>query len=93
MMDKEEMLKLFKASGFGSVEEKLADNLNNIVEWQEILKQVDIDGVEPMFNTLGDGDLVVQNKDEVIASDNDSVLSNAPETDGNFFLVPKVIKQ
>ena len=83
--------KVFKACGFNEVDEKLASDLDKIVAWQEELKRVNTDNVEPMWNTLGDNVEVVYNDDIAQQVDGD-VLANAPESEDNFFLVPKVIK-
>lgn len=83
--------KVFKACGFNEVDEKLAGDLDKIVAWQEELKQINTDGVEPMWNTLGDDVEVISNDDTPKQQDGD-VLANAPESEDNFFLVPKVIK-
>jgi len=83
--------KIFKACGFNKVDEKLVEDINKIVDWQEILKEVSIEGVEPMFHTLGENAKYISNEDEV-KNENIDVLTNAPEEEDNFFLVPKVIK-
>ena len=83
--------KIFKACGFDKVDEKLVQDINKIVDWQEVLKEVNIDNVEPMFHTLGENAKYMSNEDEVVIENTD-VLSNAPDKEDNFFLVPKVIK-
>ena len=83
--------KVFKACGFNEVDEKLADDLDKIVAWQKDLQQVDTDNVEPMWNTLGDEVEAISN-DDIPQQKDDDVLANAPESEDNFFLVPKVMK-
>lgn len=71
--------------------EHLKGELNAILAFVEQLQQVDVDGVEPMTSVIP-----LQMKmraDEVtegeIAAD---IVRNAPATDENFFLVPKVVE-
>lgn len=90
IMDENIKNKIIKAVGFkpdGDIEK----DLERIIDWQKKLKEIDISGVEPMYNTLGDDAVAITNEDEVKSPDGD-VLANAPERDGDFFIVPKVIK-
>ena len=84
--------KIFKACGFIGVNEKLANDLDKIIDWQQKLKEIDISNVKPMFTTIGDNEIYISNNDESEQL-NDDIFQNAPETDDNFFLVPKVIKK
>ena len=93
-MTREETEKLFKSAGFNSVDEGLVADLDKIVEWQEILKEVNIDGVEPMYNTLGEDAMYISNNDEIKKLNSvEEIMKNAPESEDNYFLVPKVIKE
>ena len=93
-MQEEEVKKLFKSAGFENIDDKLVKDLDKIVEWQEILKEVNIEGVEPMYNTLGDDAMYISNEDIVEKKNSvEEILSNAPESEDNYFLVPKVIKE
>lgn len=86
-----DLAKVFKSCGFNKVDEKLAQDLNKIITWQEKLKQIPIDNIDPMYNTLGNDVTYIAN-DDTIQNENSQILANAPETEDNFFLVPKVIK-
>lgn len=93
-MQEEEVKKLFKSAGFNNIDDKLVKDLDKIVEWQEILKEVNIEGVEPMYNTLGDDAMYISNEDIVEKKNSvEEILANAPESEDNYFLVPKVIKE
>ena len=83
--------KTFKACGFNDIDKMLADDLDKIVAWQEELQHVDTDNVEPLWNTIGDNAEILHNDDIPMQPDGD-VLANAPESEDNFFLVPKVLK-
>lgn len=93
-MQEEEIKKIFKASGFEKIDEELVKDIDKIVEWQEILKEVDIEGVEPLYNTLGENEKFITN-DDIATKQNsvEEILANAPESEDNYFLVPKVIKE
>ena len=89
MLD-EDLNKVFRACGFNYVDKNLCDDLGKIIAWQNVLREVDIEGVEPMYNTLGDNVKTIANLDEIV-KENSDIFSNAPEIEDNFFLVPKVI--
>ena len=86
----EELKKVFRACGFSSVEENLRNDLEKIIAWQNILREVNISGIEPMYNTLDDNSKAITNPDDVV-KENSDIFANAPEMEDNFFLVPKVI--
>ena len=69
----------------------LAGELNNIVGWVEQLSEVDTDGVEPMTSAV---DIATPlRKDEVNDGDKvEDILANAPDREGSFFAVPKVVE-
>ena len=71
--------------------EKLAGELNGIMNWIEQLNEVDTDGVEPMTSAVH---VPMPMRDDVVTEGGDParVLSNAPKTVGNFFVVPKVVE-
>lgn len=82
--------KVFRACGLMSVDTSLQDDLENIISWQNVLREVDIRGVEPMYNTLGEDAKAITNADDIV-KENSDIFLNATEMDENFFLVPKVI--
>ncbi len=69
----------------------LADELNNIVGWVEQLSEVDTNGIEPMTSAV---DIATPLRKDVV-NDGDKVediLANAPDREGPFFAVPKVVE-
>lgn len=75
-------------------EETLAEQLSAILQYMEQLNQLDTKDVEPFshagnavsaLNTLRDDQVINQ-------SNTDALLANAPERDGTFFKVPKIIE-
>ena len=71
--------------------EHLKGELNAILAWVEQLQAVDVTGVEPMTSVTPM--TMKMRTDEVTdggkASD---IVKNAPASDDNFFLVPKVVE-
>ena len=71
--------------------EAFRGELNAILGFVEQLNEVDVAGVEPMTSVLPMG--MKQRQDRVtdggMAAD---IVANAPATDDNFFLVPKVVE-
>ncbi|MGA0315414.1 MAG: Asp-tRNA(Asn)/Glu-tRNA(Gln) amidotransferase subunit GatC [Alphaproteobacteria bacterium] len=73
-------------------QDKLADELNNILTWVEQLNEVDTEGVAPMSSGLP-GAVLPQREDLVSAGNRQpNILRNAPDSRSGFFVVPKVIE-
>ena len=71
--------------------EPLARELSGILNWIEQLDEVDTDGVEPMTSAVH---TPMPMREDVVTEGGDpaQVLSNAPKTVNNFFVVPKVVE-
>ncbi|WP_374468242.1 Asp-tRNA(Asn)/Glu-tRNA(Gln) amidotransferase subunit GatC [Phenylobacterium sp.] len=71
--------------------EPLARELTAIMSWIEQLNEVDTDGVEPMTTAIH---TPLPMRDDVVTDGGDpaKVLSNAPKSVNNFFVVPKVVE-
>lgn len=71
--------------------DKLRGELNAILAWVEQLAEVDVEGVEPMTSVMPM--TMKMRKDEVTEGNNaEAIVANAPLTEDNFFLVPKVVE-
>ena len=72
-------------------EEKILSDLQSILDWVEQLKEVNIDGVEPLVSvTQG---IAPMRKDEVTDGGlQTELMQNAPEQMQGFYVVPKVVK-
>ena len=71
---------------------ELKQDLENMINFVEQLKEVDTTDVEPLLH-ITDA-INVLREDEVHQTiTKQEALINAPQTDGNFFIVPKVIKK
>jgi aspartyl-tRNA(Asn)/glutamyl-tRNA(Gln) amidotransferase subunit C len=71
--------------------EPLAAELSGILAWIEQLNEVDTEGVAPMASTEA---VELPMRDDVVTDGGDPrvILANAPKTDRNFFVVPKVVE-
>ena len=69
---------------------KFAEQLGEIIEYVEKLNELDTENIEPMAHATG---LVnVFREDEPKSSlPADKAVENAPEREGNFFRVPRVV--
>ena len=69
---------------------RYAQQLESILEYIAKIQEVDVSGVEPMAHAVPLSNVL---RDDVVGPSLplEKVLQNAPETDGPFFKVPKVI--
>jgi aspartyl-tRNA(Asn)/glutamyl-tRNA(Gln) amidotransferase subunit C len=65
--------------------------LNAILAFVEQLKEVNVEGVEPMTSVTP---MRLKSRADEVTDGGDAaaVLKNAPQTEGGFFLVPKVVE-
>jgi aspartyl-tRNA(Asn)/glutamyl-tRNA(Gln) amidotransferase subunit C len=71
--------------------EKLSRQLQAILDFIDQLKEVDISGVEPTSHILPVSNIFREDAPSPCLSIGET-LANAPEKEGNFFVVPKVIE-
>ena len=69
----------------------LGGEINAVLAFVEQLGEVDVEGVEPMTSVMP---MVMKKRADVVndGENADAVLRNAPNTDGKYFLVPKVVE-
>ncbi|MEM9105061.1 MAG: Asp-tRNA(Asn)/Glu-tRNA(Gln) amidotransferase subunit GatC [Pseudomonadota bacterium] len=70
---------------------KMEGELNTILGFVEQLNEVDVDGVEAMTSVMP---MPMKERDDAVTDGGkaDDIVANAPESDENFFLVPKVVE-
>jgi len=70
---------------------KMQGELNSILGFVEQLNEVDVEGVEPMTSVVS---MEMKKRVDEINDGNkaDDVTANAPASEDNFFMVPKVIE-
>ena len=71
--------------------EGLRTELNAMLAFVEQLNEVNVEGVEPMTSVTP---MVMKKRADVVTDGNDAeaVLKNAPQSEDNYYLVPKVIE-
>lgn len=70
--------------------EEFTGQLGDILEHMDKLGELDTEGVDPMFSPVEQ--VSVTREDKVRKEHTrEEVLSNAPETDGKFFIVPRIV--
>lgn len=71
--------------------EKYQGEINAILGFVEQLGEVNVEGVEPMTSVTP---MQLRRRDDVVTDGGypEKVVSNAPLTEDNFFMVPKVIE-
>lgn len=70
---------------------RMTGELNVILGFVEQLSEVDIDGVEPMTSVIP---IKMRKREDAVADGGKAadIVANAPATEENFFLVPKVVE-
>lgn len=77
---------------FNAEEKKeIKKDLQRMIHFVEKLKELDTAGVEPLLHMSPEINVLREDKLEGSVS-HQQALSNAPETDGTYFKVPKVIR-
>ncbi|NDV18009.1 Asp-tRNA(Asn)/Glu-tRNA(Gln) amidotransferase subunit GatC [Pseudodesulfovibrio sp. JC047] len=89
----EEVAKVARLSRLDLPQDKLelfAGQLGDILSYMDKLGELETDAVDPLYSPVSH--TTVLRKDAVSKeSTRDEVLSNAPEQDGKFFIVPRIV--
>ncbi|MAM33654.1 MAG: Asp-tRNA(Asn)/Glu-tRNA(Gln) amidotransferase GatCAB subunit C [Micavibrio sp.] len=72
-------------------EERLVEQLGNIIGFVETLSEVDTNNVEPLASVV-DNELRLREDKVVDGGQQDAVLKNAPETAEGYFVISKVVE-
>jgi aspartyl-tRNA(Asn)/glutamyl-tRNA(Gln) amidotransferase subunit C len=69
----------------------LESELSSILDWVEQLNEVDTDNVEPMTSAV---ETAMKMREDVVTDGGyaNRITRNAPMSDDNFFVVPKVVE-
>jgi aspartyl-tRNA(Asn)/glutamyl-tRNA(Gln) amidotransferase subunit C len=72
--------------------EEFAGQLNAIIDYVERMNKLNTEGVEPMAHCLPVSNVF---RDDVIKESlgTEKTLANAPQSDGPFFKVPKILEE
>ncbi|MBV8799441.1 MAG: Asp-tRNA(Asn)/Glu-tRNA(Gln) amidotransferase subunit GatC [Alphaproteobacteria bacterium] len=93
-VDKQTVRRIAKLARIALPDERvdpMVAELNGILGWIEQLQEVDVEGVEPMTSVVAQK---LRLRDDVITAGGDAtaIVANAPQTEDNFFVVPKVVE-
>ena len=83
--------KLSKLKIRSDSEDKMAEELNNILNWVESLQEVNTEEIEPLLSVLNEK-MPLRDDEVVMDDDQGDILNNAPEKKSGFFVVPKVVE-
>jgi aspartyl-tRNA(Asn)/glutamyl-tRNA(Gln) amidotransferase subunit C len=69
----------------------LEKELSGILDWVKQLDEVDVGNVEPMTRVIP---MTLRKRDDKVTDGEipEQVLANAPQREGDFFVVPKVVE-
>ena len=92
--DKKNLLKLGKLARISIKDDKLGslgEDLNSILNFVDQLQEIKTDQVDPTSNSL---EQKLLSRDDIVEKINEAedILTNAPEQEMNFYVVPKVIE-
>lgn len=70
----------------------VSSQLGDILGWIDVLNEVSVDGIAPL--TGATENTALPQRDDAVTDGNcqEKVLSNAPDREGPFFTVPKVVE-
>ncbi|MEO2064969.1 aspartyl/glutamyl-tRNA(Asn/Gln) amidotransferase subunit C [Thermovibrio guaymasensis] len=72
--------------------EKFRKELSEILSFVEKLNELDTEGIDPKFSVIPPENVLREDVPSV-SLPREKVFMNAPETDGEYFIVPKVVKK
>jgi len=94
-MEHDEVRKVARLARLSLTDEEIEEfgrQLTQILSYVETLNEVDVDNTEPMPHAV-DVRNVFRDDEQRESLPRDSALSNAPKTDGSYFLVPQILEQ
>lgn len=92
-LSREEVARVAKLARLDLSEDKIelfSGQLHDILTYMDKLNEIDTSDIEPMYSPVEHS--TVLRKDEVKKEHTrDEVLSNAPDSDGQYFIVPRIV--
>ena len=75
----------------GEKEEKITNDLENIIKFVDQLNDIDTFDIEPLTNPL---EKTAKTRDDIVTADNlkKELLEIAPSSNEDYFLVPRVVE-
>lgn len=93
-VSREEVLHIAELSQLNLEEDEIEQfqhQLSQIMDWQEKLNQLDLEGVEAMIHVL-DMKNVSRGDQEKHSLSREETFKNAPAVEGDYFKVPRIIE-
>jgi len=94
-MERDEVLKVASLARLSLTDQEIDEfgrQLTQILDYVEALDEVDVDQAEPMPHAV-DVRNVFRADERRDSLPRDAALSNAPKSDGSYFLVPQILDQ
>jgi len=93
-VDKETVQRIAKLARIALDETQTAameQELNALLSWVEQLQEVNVEGVAPMTSVV---EQRLKMRDDVVTDGGyaEDLMRNAPQSEGHFFVVPKVVE-
>lgn len=73
-------------------EGRLAGELSAILDYVQLLEELDVSGVEPMTHALASADTPFRDDEVRPGLSSEEALSNAPAREGTCFQVPRILE-
>jgi aspartyl-tRNA(Asn)/glutamyl-tRNA(Gln) amidotransferase subunit C len=93
MIDRETVLKVAQLSKLKLKEEEVdlfSKQFNDIISFVEVLKEVNTEGITPFYElNLEESSYREDTPSQSLT--NEDALSNSPQNEGGFFIVPRVV--
>lgn len=94
-VSREEVLKIASLAKLHLTDEEVSlytDQMNEILQYMDQLNELDTENVEPLSHVLDQINMTRPDEEKNSLS-REEALKNAPETDGEYFIVPSVIEK
>ena len=96
MISKKEIKKIASLAKINISDDELdnySDQISKILEYMSMLNNVDTSKIDEFSNQLFGNEQVLRKDDVEESLNRDDILKLAPDSDGVYFKVPKVIKE
>ena len=93
-LDRKDLLHLCRLSRLKpdeSVLDEMAGQCSRILDYMDKLAELDTSGVEPLYSPVAH-ECAFREDEAVRRAERRDILANAPESDGAFFIVPRIVE-
>ena len=91
VLEMQHLCKLAKLDPDLKLQELFVSQCGDILQYMERLEEVDTNNIEPLYSPISH---VASLREDVAIQhlSKEDILSNAPKTDGNYFIVPRIVE-